>query len=176
MAINVQEPHEMAAPIDTHARKRCAQLLGAMLHSKAGEPAPQRLHFRRAVEPQESAKCGRVFLLEMLGPFDAQQRQQKCQQSRAQTIEDGTDVTVELAADPKQPALDQTRDSQQHRQLAYLGLLDDAAPLFREGSSVPGVGVGYNHFDTHAKDRQKNGLIKRLADMGYAVQLTALPA
>ncbi len=27
------------------------------------------------------------------------------------------------------------------RQLAYLGLLDDAAPLFREGSSVPGLGV-----------------------------------
>jgi hypothetical protein len=27
------------------------------------------------------------------------------------------------------------------RQLAYLGLLDDAAPLFSEGSSVPGVGV-----------------------------------
>jgi transposase len=27
------------------------------------------------------------------------------------------------------------------RLLAYLGLLDDAAPLFREGSSVPGVGV-----------------------------------
>jgi hypothetical protein len=25
--------------------------------------------------------------------------------------------------------------------LAYLGLLADAAPLFREGSSVPGVGV-----------------------------------
>jgi hypothetical protein len=28
-----------------------------------------------------------------------------------------------------------------NRQLAYLGLFDDAAPLFREGSSVPGVGV-----------------------------------
>jgi len=27
------------------------------------------------------------------------------------------------------------------RQLAYLGLLDDAAPLFRDGSQVPGVGV-----------------------------------
>jgi hypothetical protein len=27
------------------------------------------------------------------------------------------------------------------RRLAYLGLLDHAAPLFREGSSVPGVGV-----------------------------------
>src|ERR1035441_7068229 len=27
------------------------------------------------------------------------------------------------------------------RQLAYLGLLDDAAPIFRDGSQVPGVGV-----------------------------------
>jgi hypothetical protein len=34
-------------------------------------------------------------------------------------------------------ASDRTLD----RQLAYLGLLYDAAPLFREGSSVPGVGV-----------------------------------
>jgi transposase-like protein len=34
-------------------------------------------------------------------------------------------------------ASDRTLD----RQLAYLGLLDDAAPLFREGPSVPGVGV-----------------------------------
>ncbi len=34
-------------------------------------------------------------------------------------------------------ASDRTLD----RQLAYLGLLDDAAPLFRDGSSVPGVGV-----------------------------------
>jgi transposase len=34
-------------------------------------------------------------------------------------------------------ASDRTLD----RQLAYLGLLNDAAPLFREGSSVPGVGV-----------------------------------
>jgi hypothetical protein len=34
-------------------------------------------------------------------------------------------------------ASDRTLD----RQLAYLGLLDDAAPLFREGSWIPGVGV-----------------------------------
>jgi hypothetical protein len=27
------------------------------------------------------------------------------------------------------------------RQLAYLGLLDDAAPMFRDGAQVPGVGV-----------------------------------
>jgi len=32
-------------------------------------------------------------------------------------------------------------DRSYDRQLAYLGLLDDAAPLFRDGSSVPGVGV-----------------------------------
>jgi transposase len=31
--------------------------------------------------------------------------------------------------------------------------------------------LGYNHFDQHAKERQKNRLVKRLADMGYAVQL-----
>ena len=34
-------------------------------------------------------------------------------------------------------ASDRTLD----RQLAYLGLLDDAAPLFSEGCSVQGVGV-----------------------------------
>ena len=47
--------------------------------------------------------------------------------------EDGEPVPMSLDCD----ASDRTFD----RQLAYLGLLDDAAPLFREGSSVPGVGV-----------------------------------
>ena len=42
-------------------------------------------------------------------------------------------VPMSLDRDPS----DRTFD----RQLAYLGLLDDAAPLFREGSSVPAVGV-----------------------------------
>ena len=71
MAIKVQEPHEMAALIDAPTRKLRAQLLGAMLRGKTGESATQRLYFRRAVEPQEPAKCGRVFLLELLGPLDA---------------------------------------------------------------------------------------------------------
>ncbi len=52
---------------------------------------------------------------------------------------------IAASADDREPvpmsldrdASDRTFD----RQLAYLGLLDDAAPLFREGSSVPGVGV-----------------------------------
>jgi transposase len=46
---------------------------------------------------------------------------------------DGEPVPMSLDHD----ASDRTFD----RQLAYLGLLDDAAPLFREGSSVPAVGV-----------------------------------
>ena len=47
--------------------------------------------------------------------------------------DDGEPVPMSLDRD----ASDRTFD----RQLAYLGLLDDAAPLFREGCSVPGVGV-----------------------------------
>src|SRR6266404_5200858 len=39
MAVNVQKPHEMSAPIDTHARKLRAELLGAMVRSKAGQGA-----------------------------------------------------------------------------------------------------------------------------------------
>src|SRR5207245_3077624 len=46
--------------------------------------------------------------------------------------DDGEPVPMSLDGD----ASDRTFD----RQLAYLGLLDDAAPLFREGPSVPGVG------------------------------------
>jgi transposase len=54
-------------------------------------------------------------------------------------------VTASEAANDDEPvpmsldrdASDRTLD----RQLAHLGLLDDAAPVFREGSSVPGAGV-----------------------------------
>jgi transposase len=49
------------------------------------------------------------------------------------SADDGEPVPMTLDHD----ASDRTLD----RQLAYLGLLDDAAPLFREGSSVPAVGV-----------------------------------
>jgi transposase len=49
------------------------------------------------------------------------------------TTYDSEPVPMSLDCD----ASDRTFD----RQLAYLGLLDDAAPIFREGSSIPGVGV-----------------------------------
>jgi len=77
MAVNVQKPHEMSALIDTQTRKLRAQLLGAMVRREAGEPAPQRLHFRRSVEPEEPAESGRVSFLEMLGPLDAEQRHEQ---------------------------------------------------------------------------------------------------
>src|SRR5215468_3668729 len=124
VAINVQEPHEMSALTDTHTRKLGAKLLSAMPRGEAREPAPQRLHFRRAVEPEEPAECGRVAFLELLGPLDAEQRhEQERQQRRTQTIEGRTDLTVELATDPKQPALDQTRQSQQHTDTGNRGPL-----------------------------------------------------
>ena len=54
-------------------------------------------------------------------------------------------VTAPKAANDDEPvpmSLDgDAEDRTLDRQLAYLGLLDDAAPLFREGSSVAGVGV-----------------------------------
>lgn len=47
--------------------------------------------------------------------------------------DDGEPVPMSLDRDASNRTFD--------RQLAHLGLLDDAAPLFREGASVPGVGV-----------------------------------
>ena len=63
----------------------------------------------------------------------------------AENAENRDPVTPLQAANDDEPvplsvdrnAADRTLD----RQLAYFGLLDDAAPLFREGSSVPGAGV-----------------------------------
>jgi hypothetical protein len=51
----------------------------------------------------------------------------------AAPADDGEPAPMSLDRD----ASDRTFD----RQLAYLGLLDDAAPLFREGSSIPAVGI-----------------------------------
>ena len=48
---------------------------------------------------------------------------------------DAQDEPVPMSLD--RDASDRSLD----RQLAYLGLLDDAAPIFRDGSNVPGVGV-----------------------------------
>jgi transposase len=58
---------------------------------------------------------------------------------------DGDSISApEAANDDELVPMSLDRDAEDRtfdRQLAYLGLLDDAAPLFREGSSIPGVGV-----------------------------------
>jgi transposase len=56
-----------------------------------------------------------------------------CDRDPIAAPDDGEPVPMSLDRD----ASDRSYD----RQLAHLGLLDDAAPLFREGTSVPGVGV-----------------------------------
>ena len=53
-------------------------------------------------------------------------------------------IAPEAANDDEPMSMSLDRNAEDRtldRQLAYLGLLDDAAPLFREGSSVPGAGV-----------------------------------
>ncbi len=47
----------MSALIDTQTRKLRAQLLGAMVRREAGEPPPQRLHFRRS--PSSTIRASR---------------------------------------------------------------------------------------------------------------------
>jgi transposase len=51
----------------------------------------------------------------------------------AAPADDGEPVPMSLDGDASDRSFD--------RRLAHLGLLDDAAPLFREGASIPGVGV-----------------------------------
>src|SRR6516164_5344942 len=114
VTVDVQKAHEMPALTDTHTRELCAELLSAMARGETREPAPQRFHFRRAVEPEQPAECSWIPLLEMFGPLTPEQRhKQQRQQRRAQTIESRADLTVELATDLEQPALDQARQSQQ---------------------------------------------------------------
>ena len=61
------------------------------------------------------------------------------------SVADDQAVGLDDAAAPDEPvpmSLDRdASDRSFDRQLAYLGILDDAAPLFREGSRIPGVGV-----------------------------------
>jgi hypothetical protein len=37
-------------------------------------------------------------------------------------------------------------------------------------------GIGRDHFDRHSTDQQKHRLVKRLADLGYAVDIKPLAA
>src|SRR5215472_1292749 len=73
VTVDVQKAHEMSALTDTHTRELCAELLSAMARGETREPAPQRFHFRRAVEPEEPAECSWIPLLEMFGPLNPEE-------------------------------------------------------------------------------------------------------
>src|SRR5215468_8327477 len=112
---------------------------------------------RKLVGPSKSAESAQLGLPAIKS--DAEKTLESCVPSAASTgqdgdrparsaaekIEDCDPATAPEAANDDEPvpmsldrdASDRTLD----RQLAYLGLLDDAAPLFGEGSSVPGAGV-----------------------------------
>src|SRR5690606_18255830 len=56
-----------------------------------------------------------IALLQVLGPLDAQQRdQQQRPQRRAQPVERGTETAIELVRDAEQPAINERRQSEQH--------------------------------------------------------------
>jgi hypothetical protein len=112
---------------------------------------------RKLVGPSKPVESAQLALLAMTTaaeklratgvPSDTRVGEEKdrATQSAEEKTEDRDPLLVPEAANDDEPvplsldhdASDRTLD----RQLAYLGLLDDAAPLFREGASVPGVGV-----------------------------------
>jgi transposase len=64
--------------------------------------------------------------------------------SAKDSTDDSDPITTPADDDNEPVPMSLDRDASDRtfdRQLAYLGLLDDAAPLFRDGSSVPGAGV-----------------------------------
>jgi hypothetical protein len=46
--------------------------------------------------------------------------------------------------------------------------------MLKDGTMYQDLGSG--HFNRRSKDQQKNRLVKRLADLGYAVEITPLAA
>jgi hypothetical protein len=65
-----------------------------MVRRQAGEPAPQRPHFRRAVEPKQLAERGRISFLEMFGPFDARQASVRASATSCANHKSWTDFTI----------------------------------------------------------------------------------
>jgi transposase len=98
-----------------------AQLAFAGITSAAGKPPATRVP--SATSTRDDADRGTPLVQQCAGACDPISAPE----------DDGELVPMSLDRD----ASDRTFD----RQLACLGLLDDAAPLFREGTSVPGVGV-----------------------------------
>jgi len=107
---------------------------------------------RKLVGPSMCEEVEQLALATM--PNTPAREPSSAQASSAAVIEASADPQISSVKDPAQDSavvddsepvpMSLDRDASDRtfdRQLAYLGLLDDAAPIFRDGSQVPGVGV-----------------------------------
>ncbi len=112
---------------------------------------------RKLVGPSKGAEVEQLALVTI--PSAPASELPQAQASSAESIEEAADhsgtpsakdpaddsAVIDEHAEDSEPvpmSLDHDgSDRSFDRQLAYLGLLDDAAPIFRDGSQVPGVGV-----------------------------------
>ena len=94
--------------------------LGAIRSAAASEPPQSPVPPAKSTDEEDTNHQGPPLANDQAGESDAA---------------DAQDEPVPMSLD--RDASDRSLD----RQLAYLGLLDDAAPIFRDGSNVPDVGV-----------------------------------
>ena len=106
---------------------KAEQLELAVIHSvAASEPAPITLLPARAADEADTNHQGTPVANDQAGGSGASG--------------DSDDAGVQ--EEPVPMSLDRdAADRSMDRQLAHLGLLDDAAPMFRDGAQIPGVGV-----------------------------------
>jgi transposase len=83
--------------------------------------------------PPAAPKAGKTALAPPIRPIDAPAQSAAGADPNLSASDDDETLPVSFDADPADRRID--------RLFAYLGLLDDAAPLFRSGASVPHAGV-----------------------------------
>ena len=110
---------------------------------------------RKLVGPSKSVEAEQLDLAAIRSPAASEPLQSPVPPAKSTDEEDTNHQGLPLANDqacdsdevgvqdePVPMSLDRdASDRSMDRQLAHLGLLDDAAPMFRDGSQVPGVGV-----------------------------------
>jgi transposase len=110
---------------------------------------------RKLVGPSKGVELEQLALVTIAPASDALRAQASSTESIEKCVDHARTPSANEAADDSVVIDEHAEDSEPvpmsldhdgsdrtfDRQLAYLGLLDDAAPIFRDGSQVPGVGV-----------------------------------
>ena len=115
--------------------KAIRKLVGPSKCEEVEQLALASLSNTAASEPPPVQASGAAAIEASADPVQISSPQKRAQDSTVidEHAEDSEPVPMSLDRDASDRSFD--------RQLAYLGLLDDAAPIFRDGSQVPGVGV-----------------------------------